>query len=228
MKQWLLEQNTETHIILAIALTLALFAVYLLSSVIRQTFLKHQIESRIAGLGLKQLCNITIDDGMDGKIQIERVLLTARGILALSSNFLTGNIFGDDKIDTWAQVINKRTYRFPNPLYNFEHTLSALKYHFNDLAVDGKILFVGECAFPTGQPLGALLINDLEKFQFNQESDEVNEHAKELWDKFERSCEHSNRQKIQLPDDHRRNKRLIIAALLLIIAILLSYSVIYQ
>ena len=163
---------------------------------------------------------------MDGKIQIERVFLTAKGIFALSSNFLTGNIFGDDRIDTWAQVIEQRTYRFPNPLYNFEHTLAALKHHFNDLPVYGKILFVGECTFPTGQPTGALLIDDLEKHQYKTDKDAINEHSKELWDKFELACEHTRHKKIELPGDKQQNGRLIISISLLTLAGLwISYLV---
>ena len=218
MKQWLTQQNIESLMSLGIAGLIILFALYLLYTVIKQTVLRHSIEARVSQLGFKQLKDIIIDDGMDGKIQIERVFLTAKGIFALSSNFLTGNIFGDDRIDTWAQVIDKRTYRFPNPLYNFEHTLAALKHHFNDLPVYGKILFVGDCTFPTGQPQGALLIDDLEKHQHTAETNEVDEHSQELWDKFAQTCEHTRHKKIELPGDNQLNRRLTISITLLTLA----------
>ncbi|MCW8855650.1 MAG: NERD domain-containing protein [Gammaproteobacteria bacterium] len=218
MKQWLTEQNIESLMSLGIAGLIIIFGLYLLYTVIKQNILRHSIETKVSQLGFKQLKDIIIDDGMDGKIQIERVFLTAKGILALSSNFLTGNIFGDDRIDTWAQVIDKRTYRFPNPLYNFEHTLAALKHHFNDLPVYGKILFVGDCSFPTGQPMGALLIDDLEKHQHQIETNEIDEHSKELWDKFAQTCEHTRHKKIELPGDKQLNRRLTISIALLTLA----------
>ena len=220
MKQWLAEQNTEILMSMGIAGLIALFALYLLYTVIRQSLLRHAIETRVSKLGFKQLKDISIDDGMDGKIQIERVFLTTKGIFALSSNFLTGNIFGDDRIDTWAQVIGKRTYRFPNPLYNFEHTLAALKHHFNDMPVYGKILFVGECSFPTGQPSGALLVDDLEKHQHKIDVDEINQHSKDLWDKFRQTCEHTQHRKMELPGDKQLNRRLPISIALLTLAAL--------
>ena len=228
MKQWLLEQNTETLISLSIALIIGLFAFYLLYTILKYNLHKYQLESQISRLGIKQLKDITIDDGMDGEIQVERVFLTARGILAISTNFLSGNIFGDDKIDTWAQVIDKRTYRFPNPLYNFEHTLAALKHHFNDLTVEGKILFVGQCAFPTGQPLGALLIDDLEKHQHKDVSDDIDEHTKELWNQFEQTCTQSRAKKIELPEDKRLKQRSLISVTLLLISCVWFYVLIKQ
>ena len=218
MKQWLVEQNTESLMSIGVTGIIIMFALYLLYIVIKQNLLRHNIETRVSKLGFKQLKDIIIDDGMDGTIQIERVFLTSKGIFTLSSNFLTGNIFGDDRIDTWAQVIEKRTYRFPNPLFNFEHTLSALKHHFSDLPVYGKILFVGECTFPTGQPAGALLVDDLEKHQHKIDSDEINEHSKELWDKFEQACEHTRHKKIELPGDKQQTSRLILSISLLILA----------
>ncbi|MDH5473672.1 MAG: NERD domain-containing protein [Gammaproteobacteria bacterium] len=216
MNQWLLEQQTESLISIGIAGIFIIFSLYLLYTVIKQNLHRRQIEKQIAQLGLKQLKDIVIDDGMDSTIQIERVFLTHKGILALSTNFLTGNIFGDDRIDTWAQVIGKRTYRFPNPLYNFEHTLAALKHHFNDLNVYAKILFVGECTFPTGQPTGALLIDDLEKHQYKIDTHEINEHTKELWNSFTKICEQSKPKKIELPGDKYLNRKLTIAITLLL------------
>ena len=94
------------------------------------------------------------------------------------------------------------------------------KHHFNDLPVYGKILFVGECSFPTGQPLGALLIDDLEKHQHKIDVDEINQHSKELWDKFTLTCEHTQHRKIELPGDKQLNGRLPISIALLTLAAL--------
>lgn len=216
MKQWLLEQNTQTLISMGTAIVVTLLAIYFLYTVIRHALIKHRIEKQISKLGIKQLKSVIIDDGMDGTIQIDRVFLTPTGVTALSVNFLSGNIFGDDKIDTWAQVIDKRTYRFPNPLFSFEHTLSALKYHFSDLAVEGKILFIGQCAFPTGQPGSALLLDDIKEMPEGKH--EVNQHTRELWNKFEQSCEHGRQKKLELPEDKQLKNRLMLAIVLFLIS----------
>ncbi|MDH5765076.1 MAG: NERD domain-containing protein [Gammaproteobacteria bacterium] len=216
MKQWLIEQNPGTLISIGVAIIIILLAVYFLYTIINQAHTKYKIEKKISKLGIKQLKGIIIDDGMDSTIQIDRVFLTTNGIIALSVNFLSGNIFGDDKIDTWAQVVDKRTYRFPNPLFNFEHTLAALKYHFNDIQVEGKILFIGQCAFPTGQPACALLIDDIEDQQAGEQN--IDKSIIDLWNKFEQNCEHVRHKKLELPDNINLAKRLALSIALILIS----------
>lgn len=144
-----------------VALLLALLAALLLRPVLKRRAARRAIERRIGWMGLRQLRNVLIDDGMEGKIFIERLLLTADGLRVLVQNRRNGNVFGGDNIDVWAQVVGKRTRRFPNPHYAVSDVVATLRSHLPGVPVAGSVLFAGDCVFPKGKPQNTLTLDDL-------------------------------------------------------------------
>lgn len=122
---------------------------------------RRAMERRIASVGVEQLRHVLLDDGMGGQSYYERLLLSPRGIMVLMANPRDGIIFGGERMDTWAQVLGKRTIRFANPLYPLEALLATLRYHFPKIALEGYVLFCGSSSFPKGQPKGVWSLDDL-------------------------------------------------------------------
>ncbi len=144
-----------------VPLVLMLGALLFVQPLLQRRLEKWRMEKRIASLGVGQLKNVLLDDGMGGQSFFERLLLAPEGILVLFSNYRDGIIFAGERMDTWAQVLGKRTIRFNNPLYDMEAQLATLRYHLPKVTVDGKALFMGDCSFPKGKPEGVWTLEDL-------------------------------------------------------------------
>lgn len=148
---------------LAVAAALFLLVVLLVMPMLRRYFIRRRMERSIASSGLARMRNVLLDDGMGGMAFFEWLLMTPHDIRVLVTSPRHGIIFAGDRMDTWAQVIGKRTIRFPNPLYSVESLLSCLRYHSPRVTTQARILFMGNCSFPKGRPENVLTLKDLER-----------------------------------------------------------------
>lgn len=148
---------------LAVAVALLLLAMLLAMPLLRSYFMRRRMERNIASSGLARMRNVLLDDGMGGMAFFEWLLMTPHDIRVLVTSPRHGIIFAGDRMDTWAQVIGKRTIRFPNPLYNMENLLSCLRYHSPKVTTQARILFMGNCSFPKGCPESVLTLKDLQQ-----------------------------------------------------------------
>lgn len=153
--------NDATFLTWGISAAALLVALLLLRPALRYRLQRRREERAIASLGVEQVRDVIVDDGMDGTVVLERLLLTPEGLLVLMTLRREGNLFGGDRIDTWVQVVGKRTVRFPNPFYTLETLLAAVRYHAPGTPVQAKVLFLGKCSFPKGQPSGAWTLADI-------------------------------------------------------------------
>lgn len=171
----------------ACIISLLVIAVLILLPAIKKIYGHVKMEKSIARLGMRQLRNIVLDDGVDGKIFVEHLLLTPEGLLVLVKNWRNGYIFGGDFLDRWAQVINKKTYHFKNPLYALTHVLAALKYHAPNVSASAKILFTADCSFPKGQPESALLLQDIFNLKKTEKQNKQKPEAQVVNDELEQA-----------------------------------------
>lgn len=167
-----------------VSLALILGALVLVLPLVRQWIERRQMEKRIVSVGVAQLKNVLLDDGMGGQSFYERMLLTPKGILVLFSNFRDGIIFGGERMDSWAQVQGKRTTRFTNPLYSIESQLTTLRYYLPKVAVSGNVLFMGDCSFPKGKPEGVWTLEDLLAAENIEDKQPVAPQFQQAWEKI--------------------------------------------
>jgi hypothetical protein len=151
----------ELLITWGVALALLAAALFTLWPLVCRLRERRAMDRRITALGAEQLRQVLLEDGMGGLSYYERLLLTPRGILVLMGIPRDGIIFAGERMDTWAQVVGKRTIRFANPLYTLEGLLSTLRYHLPKITLEGYVLFCGDSSFPKGQPAGVWLLDDL-------------------------------------------------------------------
>lgn len=176
---WLNDQAILTW---GVTVALLLIALLLVRPALRHRKQRRREERLINGLGVDQIRDVIIDDGMDGTVVLERLLLTPEGMLVLMTLRREGNLFGGERIDTWVQVLGKRTIRFPNPFYTLETLLAAVRYHAPGIKVQSRVLFLGNCAFPKGRPEGAWLLADVPEPQGKKVSAGVLPVMQQKWD----------------------------------------------
>lgn len=125
----------------------------------------------LKNIGHKSLHNITISDGMDGKIYIEHLILTPKKILLLGVKKYRGLIFAAEKIDLWTQVIGNKSYKFENPLRQLESDAVALNSKIENSKIEEKVLFINGSEFPKGKPENVVAISDIKEWHRNSTTD---------------------------------------------------------
>ncbi|MCW8927488.1 MAG: hypothetical protein OQK40_01555 [Gammaproteobacteria bacterium] len=155
----LLEQMLMTW---GVAALFVLLALWLAWPLLRRWYGRRRREGCIANSGVQTMHNVLLDDGMGGQTFFEWLLLTPTTIRVLITSGRSGIIFAGERMDSWAQIAGKRTVHFTNPLYSLEESLSTLRYHLNKPAIEGGILFIGECSFPKGRPDRVLTPKELD------------------------------------------------------------------
>ena len=122
-----------------------------------------QIAGAIRRLGAKTMKNVHLPDGMGAEVVIEYLLLTRDAILVVDVNRFGGFIFGGEQTDQWTQVINKCSYRFPNPDHYLQQQIGAIRILVPKTRVDGIHLFTRDAEFPRDKPPGVLQLKDVRK-----------------------------------------------------------------
>ncbi len=164
------------------ALLLLLGALVIIWPVFRCARERREMEQRIAAVGVDQVRHVLLEDGMGGQSYYERLLLSPKGIMVLLVNSRDGIIFGGERMDTWAQVLGKRTIRFANPLYTLEALLATLRYHQPKIPLEGYVLFCGNSSFPKGRPPGVWSLDDLTAAGLGGVQESIQPVLKEAWD----------------------------------------------
>ncbi|HKE43595.1 MAG TPA: nuclease-related domain-containing protein [Steroidobacteraceae bacterium] len=107
------------------------------------------------------LHDMLIPDGMDGRLHLDFLLLTQRGILVLDLREVPGMIFGGDQMNQWAVMTRRRRYSFPNPQGPLLDRVAAVRQFAGDTPVEGRVLFTARARFPKGRPKSVLMLDSL-------------------------------------------------------------------
>lgn len=160
---------------------------------------KHQrhIHKVMESLGLKYLRDVVLPDGVDGMVFIDYLLLVPDGVVVLDINYSEGHLFGGKSVDQWTQVINNKTYKFNNPLYDNQNKCQAVLWNIENLLGEnnagknqwnahGWIAFANAGNFPKGIPEHVSMIDNLnENLKSNLNlSEPVSETIHDIWDKL--------------------------------------------
>lgn len=166
---------------------LAVIALLLAWPMLKRRLARRAMERTIASSGFGRLRNVLLDDGMGGQSYYEWLLLTPSSIRVLATSGRSGIIFAGERLETWAQVLGKRTIRFDNPLYSLEESLSTLRYHLPKLPVEGRVLFIGDCSFPKGRPDKVLTPGELDNRGREPAAEAVQPVIQQAWEKLQES-----------------------------------------
>lgn len=100
----------------------------------------------------EEVRSIVIPDGIGGLLELDRLILTERGLLLIETYSMTGHLFGAEQIDQWTQIIEGRSFKFANPLHHIQNAKYALQQLAPKIPVFYRVVFTGDSDFPKGKP----------------------------------------------------------------------------
>jgi len=119
-----------------------------------------QIDNVIKELGIAHQKDVIISDGVYGYHFIDYMILFPEQIMLLGVQHYEGYIFGADNIEEWAQVVNKKSYKFPNPLQDYQTCSQTIKGLIKNANVVARSVFTSSSEFPKGVPGGVYLMEN--------------------------------------------------------------------
>lgn len=152
-------------VLLPLSLLLAAFR-FGLRPILKGAVGEARLARRIARLGFPGLNDVVLR-GEDGTLtQVDHVVLTARGLVAIETKNYGGSIYCRREDREWTQVVRGAKIRFQNPIrQNYKH-VAALRHHLGP-GVSGLVVFAGSARFPNGMPEGVV---GLEQFARHMEN----------------------------------------------------------
>lgn len=115
----------------------------------------------IERLAAAHVRDAVLPNGIDGMTQVDYLLLTPSGIVVADVKRYQGYLFGGEHIELWTQVIDNRSYKFPNPLFKNDMDVMAVRERVPGTPVSGRLIFLGEGSFPKGRPERVSMLDTL-------------------------------------------------------------------
>ena len=108
-------------------------------------------------IGIKQIKNAVCADGLDGELEIDRLVMLYDSILLIAFKPYAGNIYCAEKIPEWTQVRDQKSYKFKNPLFELDNQVMAIRNYFPGVPIRGVLIFDHDASFPKGHPERVML-----------------------------------------------------------------------
>ena len=119
---------------------------------LRVQWLEWRTRRRLNQIGIRQMKNVVCADGLDGNLRIDRLVMLHDSILLIAFKPYSGNIYCAESIPEWTQVIDQKSYKFSNPLYELENQVIAIQSVVPNVPVRGVLFFDHSAEFPRGHP----------------------------------------------------------------------------
>ena len=164
---------------------------------LKKTRHQRHVEKVLESLKLKYIKDIVLPDGVDGLVFIDYLLLVPNGIVVLDIHYSEGHLFGGETVDQWSQVVNNKTYKFNNPLYDNQNECQAVIWNIDqqkDLQEEnnktwetfGRIAFSNAGNFPKGIPEHVSMIDRLHSDlgALTEITQPVGDSMRSIWDRI--------------------------------------------
>ena len=123
-----------------------------------------------------------MSDGLYGYYFIDYVILQPDKIIVVGMEHLNGYIFGSEQVEEWAQVLNKQSKNFPNPLLFIDMYVQTIQSFISGVDIGGCLIFTGDCSFPKGVPAGVMSLENLSgEFKKLKTVDSPTDNLREKW-----------------------------------------------
>jgi uncharacterized protein YjiS (DUF1127 family) len=124
---------------------------------------ERRLKRAVRRLGARALRDIRLSDGTGGEVTIDYLLLAQDGLLVVGVKRYSGVIFGGPQTDQWTQVINRCSYKFPNPDDYLQRQVEAVRLLAPGTEITGIHLFTHGARFPKGKPDNVLLSREVRR-----------------------------------------------------------------
>ena len=135
-------------------LPLAAIAVLLLIWLVYKRFFARgsSLENALAAIGFDHVEELVIPSADEGEIQVDKLILTSKGLLILEIKDVQGPVFGSDKMQDWTVIAADRRYTFPNPQPALYDRIAAVRQIVRQVPVAGRVVFLDGADFTKGVP----------------------------------------------------------------------------
>lgn len=110
------------------------------------------LEGALAAIGFDHIDALVIPSADEGEIQVDKLILTSKGLLILEIKDVQGKVFGSDKMQDWTVIAEDRRYTFSNPQPALYDRVAAVRQIVRQVPVEGRILFLDGAEFTKGVP----------------------------------------------------------------------------
>lgn len=132
-----------------------------------------------------EIKDFIIPDGIGGLLEIEHLVLLDQGILLIQTYPISGNLFGADFIDEWTQIIDGKSFKFPNPLQHIHTSSYALKVLAPTVPIFCRAVFTANSVFPKGKPEEVSVLSSLDNdLQALNNSPAITEKVRHSWERI--------------------------------------------
>jgi hypothetical protein len=129
--------------------------------VVRLRRAKDRLQKVFDEISFDRIEGLVIPNGDDGEIQIDHLLLTARGLLVVDIKDVAGTVFGSDKMQDWTVIAADRRFTFSNPQPALYDRVAAVAHIVRQVPVAGRILFLDGAEFTKGVPDNVANLDEL-------------------------------------------------------------------
>ncbi|MCE5361264.1 MAG: NERD domain-containing protein [Acidithiobacillus sp.] len=121
-----------------------------------------QVKTAVSGLCAASVHDVLVQDER-GLTQIDHILLTSRGIVAIETKNYAGTLYDNGRGRPWVQRIGRRSNKLHNPLdQNYRHR-KALESILPGIPVMDLVVLAGPARFGNGRPERVLTLRELKK-----------------------------------------------------------------
>jgi hypothetical protein len=176
-----LQSDIVAYLIVALAVILILF---INRRQINVRFREWQLQRCLARIGSEQIRDLVCPDGLDGHYTIDRLALTRDAILLISYKPYVGNIYCSERITEWTQVIEQKSFKFENPLFELENQLTALRLVTGGANLRGFLFFSHSATFPKGHPESVLQPETIPEHFIGGQAGTVKADLRQAWERL--------------------------------------------
>jgi len=157
------------NVTILVALLLMCLLLISLLPMLREYFKERKINKSVQGLGSQYIKQAILPDGMGGSVFLDYIILSQQSIILVILKKFRGTIFCADNIEQWTQLINNKSYKFPNTLQQLDSDISSVGSMIKGIEVSGLVVFSNECEFPKGKPEQVKTISELKKTDIDKQ-----------------------------------------------------------
>ncbi|MCP4768083.1 MAG: NERD domain-containing protein [Gammaproteobacteria bacterium] len=177
--------NLQSEIVAYSIIALAIMLIFFINRrrlVVR--FREWCLQRCLNRIGCEQIRDLICPDGLEGHYSIDRLALTRDAILLISYKPYVGNIYCAERISEWTQVIEQKSFKFENPLFEMENQLTALKNVTGNINLQGFLFFSHSVSFPKGHPDSVLQPDTIPQRFLGNQIDTVNTDVRLAWERL--------------------------------------------
>ena len=168
-------------LVFGVALLVVVLLIVLLRKKISHGWWNLKTRYRLNRLGIQQLANVQWPDGLGNFFTIDRLIMRRDGISLLAYKQYPGKIFCADKIDDWTQMVDQKSFRFENPLYELDYQVKIMSSAVPGVPVDGYLFFDYQAEFPKGHPERVISLNKIPQQLERDKKAEVEAKVSSAW-----------------------------------------------